>query len=120
MIESYATKNMREMGLGPDKCAYCDQHINKITATLDHIIPLSQSGAQSDFRNRVWACGSCNNILKKDSVFGRPSSLNQRASLVEENGEIKYVFAGVRERRDYLNGVRGWLTQIRDLIDPPV
>ena len=110
---------MIELNMPNDKCAYCDAHLNKITATLEHILPTSQGGASTHPKNRVWACGSCNNVLKKDSVYGRPQSLNRRVMPINEDGNIVYIMDDIQDRKDYINGIRGWLNVVRTRIDPP-
>lgn len=118
-MNSNAKRNMDELGIPSDKCAYCDTHLNKITATLEHIIATSQGGAATDYRNRIWACGSCNNILKKDALYGRPQSLNQRLFPIHEGGYIVYVIEDIEDRKNYVHGIRGWLKKVRTHIDPP-
>jgi 5-methylcytosine-specific restriction endonuclease McrA len=65
----HETRNMTEMDLPLDKCPYCRRHMNKHTATSDHIIPTSAKGS-NDYRNKSWACGTCNNVVKTGTVYG--------------------------------------------------
>ena len=41
------------------KCAYCETEVNKRTATLDHVLPVSHGG-KTVWENVVTACGPCN------------------------------------------------------------
>lgn len=41
------------------ECAYCGTVVNKTTATLDHVIPISRGG-KTTWENSVTACGPCN------------------------------------------------------------
>jgi 5-methylcytosine-specific restriction endonuclease McrA len=40
-------------------CLYCDKDVNRNSATLDHVIPLSKGG-KTDWLNIVTSCGHCN------------------------------------------------------------
>lgn len=40
-------------------CQYCGTAVNKRTATLDHVLPVSHGG-KTTFENTVCACGTCN------------------------------------------------------------
>jgi 5-methylcytosine-specific restriction endonuclease McrA len=40
-------------------CKYCGKRLNRYTATIDHVIPLSKGGKDSK-KNRVLACYECN------------------------------------------------------------
>lgn len=41
------------------RCAYCETEVNKKTATLDHVLPISHGG-KTTFENTVTACAPCN------------------------------------------------------------
>jgi 5-methylcytosine-specific restriction endonuclease McrA len=43
------------------RCQYCGVDLNRRTATLDHVLPIS-CGGQSTFENTVTACSPCNSI----------------------------------------------------------
>jgi 5-methylcytosine-specific restriction endonuclease McrA len=43
------------------RCVYCATRLDQHTATLDHVVPLSQGGAH-DPGNLVVACGPCNRL----------------------------------------------------------
>ena len=40
-------------------CQYCGVHVDKKTATLDHVVPVSHGG-KSTFENSTTACHPCN------------------------------------------------------------
>ena len=40
-------------------CQYCGDDVNKKTATLDHVLPVSHGG-KTTFENTVCACSDCN------------------------------------------------------------
>lgn len=40
-------------------CQYCSDDVNKKTATLDHVLPISHGG-KTTFENTVCACTTCN------------------------------------------------------------
>lgn len=40
-------------------CQYCGCSVNRKTATLDHVLPMSHGG-KTTFENTVTACGPCN------------------------------------------------------------
>lgn len=41
------------------RCAYCESPVNRKSATLDHVLPISLGG-KSTFENTVCACSNCN------------------------------------------------------------
>lgn len=41
------------------RCVYCNIEVNRKTATLDHVLPISHGG-RTTFENCVTACGLCN------------------------------------------------------------
>jgi 5-methylcytosine-specific restriction endonuclease McrA len=41
------------------RCQYCGTEVNRKTATLDHVLPISHDGKTS-WENCTTACGSCN------------------------------------------------------------
>ena len=41
------------------KCKYCGKQLTRFTATLDHVIPVTEAGTNS-YDNLVTACLSCN------------------------------------------------------------
>jgi 5-methylcytosine-specific restriction endonuclease McrA len=47
-------------------CQYCGTAVNKRTATLDHVIPVSKGG-KSVWENAVTACGPCNSRKGHDT-----------------------------------------------------
>jgi len=53
------------------KCQFCERHLGKNTATIDHIIPRSRGGNTS-YENCVACCKPCNNKKgdKKPSEVG--------------------------------------------------
>jgi len=42
-------------------CLYCEQHVSRSMATLDHVIPLSLGG-KTTWENIATACNKCNGI----------------------------------------------------------
>lgn len=46
-------------------CQYCGTGVNKRTATLDHVLPVSKGG-KSVFENSVTACSPCNSKKGND------------------------------------------------------
>lgn len=40
-------------------CQYCGCQVNKTTATLDHVLPVS-AGGKTNYENTVTACSDCN------------------------------------------------------------
>lgn len=51
----------------PIPCVYCGVPLNRATATVDHIVPVSKGGLD-DRRNFATACFRCNNG-KRDTVL---------------------------------------------------
>ena len=43
------------------RCVYCATHLDQLTATLDHVVPLARGG-EHDPGNLVVACGPCNRL----------------------------------------------------------
>lgn len=41
------------------KCQYCDKQLTRFTATLDHLVPVSQGGG-NEYGNVITACRECN------------------------------------------------------------
>lgn len=48
------------------KCQYCGTDVNKRSATLDHVHPVSKGG-KSEWENAVTACGPCNSRKGHDT-----------------------------------------------------
>jgi 5-methylcytosine-specific restriction endonuclease McrA len=46
-------------------CQYCGDGVNRRTATLDHVMPISKGG-KSVWENAVCACGHCNSTKGHD------------------------------------------------------
>jgi len=115
-IMSPGKKNMLEMNISHEKCAYCRDHINNASATKDHIIPKSapHNGAKLDYRNIVWSCGTCNNVMKKNRVFLKRT----RKTNIGSASAPEFVIEQPIARRHYLNGVAGVIMQERRKIDP--
>jgi HNH endonuclease len=49
------------------KCRYCEKQLTRFTATLDHVVPVSEGGGNS-FENLVTACLGCNSRKQKRPV----------------------------------------------------
>ena len=49
-------------------CQYCGQHVDRLAATIDHVIPMSKGG-KSTWENCTTACGQCNSH-KSDEIIG--------------------------------------------------
>jgi 5-methylcytosine-specific restriction endonuclease McrA len=60
------------------KCVYCNDSVNKRTATLDHILPTSHGG-KTTWENCATACATCNSRkgndkrIKPKKLFGKPN-----------------------------------------------
>lgn len=55
------------------RCLYCDDRVNKKSATMDHVIPVSRGG-KTNFENIATACAPCNTRKgNKMSPEWRPS-----------------------------------------------
>jgi len=59
-------------------CQYCGDHVDKRSATLDHVLPVSHGGRTS-WENSTTACATCNSLkgnnkrIKPKSVPYKPS-----------------------------------------------
>jgi len=76
------------------KCQYCGVGVNRRTATLDHLIPVSKGG-KSVWENSVCACGSCNSHKGNKSGF-KPKKMPHKPSyyeLVEKRKKFKFNLA---------------------------
>ena len=98
---------MREMQLSEVKCPYCKSHLNKACATVDHIIPKSKPhcGAKSDYRNLIWACGTCNNVMKTNRVFLKKTKKTNISTIV--GAQPQFVIIDAKARAHYINGIAG-------------
>lgn len=47
------------------ECAYCGTKVNRGTATMDHVLPISKGG-KTNWENIVTACGPCNSRKGND------------------------------------------------------
>lgn len=47
-------------------CQYCEVQVNRKTATLDHVLPMSLGG-KTDWLNCTTACSSCNSKKGNDA-----------------------------------------------------
>jgi hypothetical protein len=63
-MSSLSTKMIRKALFGRDgeHCAYCNAKLSHKTATIDHVIPISQGGSRGSLLNMVLACSNCNNV----------------------------------------------------------
>jgi len=95
------TRNMISMGLALTHCPFCGEPINSLSASRDHIIP-RWAGGSNDYRNKIWACGTCNNIIKKGKVFAR-RRLRAKTTF-DAIGKIYIPEPAVR--KNYVNGIR--------------
>jgi 5-methylcytosine-specific restriction endonuclease McrA len=57
-------------------CLYCGKHLTRKTATLDHIVPLAQSGADSAC-NLCLCCESCNTCKNNRTISQWISDLSR-------------------------------------------
>jgi 5-methylcytosine-specific restriction endonuclease McrA len=74
-------------------CQYCGDDVNKKTATLDHVLPVSHGG-KTTFENTVCACSNCNaskgnnkKIVPKSKPY-RPNYFQ----LVEKRKKLSWDF----------------------------
>ena len=101
-------KNMRDMGLAENKCPYCKREINSATATDDHIIPKNANGNGSNvWQNRIYACGTCNNLIKSGTVY-RKKKLPAKTIL---DAKGKRYIPDKDMRRAYVAGIRSVILQ---------
>jgi 5-methylcytosine-specific restriction endonuclease McrA len=73
------------------ECQYCGVEVNRKTATLDHVLPISKGG-KSVWDNCTTACGRCNALKgNKSGVFPKvkPFKPNYFA-LVEKRKKMSY------------------------------
>jgi 5-methylcytosine-specific restriction endonuclease McrA len=63
------------------KCQYCGIDVNRRTATLDHLIPVSKGG-KSVWDNAVCACSKCNSHKGNKSGF-KPKKAPHRPNYYE-------------------------------------
>jgi 5-methylcytosine-specific restriction endonuclease McrA len=73
------------------ECQYCGVEVNRKTATLDHVLPISKGG-KSVWDNCTTACGRCNALKgNKSGVFPKvkPYKPNYFA-LVEKRKKMSY------------------------------
>lgn len=75
------------------KCQYCGIDVNKRTATLDHVVPISLGG-KSTWENSVCACSKCNSI-KGNHMKMKPKIKGYKPSfweLVEKRKKMPFDF----------------------------
>jgi 5-methylcytosine-specific restriction endonuclease McrA len=73
------------------KCQYCATDVNKRSATLDHVQPVSKGG-KSVWENSTTACGPCNSRKGHDSKM-KPKSKPYKPSfweLVENRKKLPF------------------------------
>lgn len=73
------------------RCQYCEAEVNKKTATLDHVLPISHGG-RTNFENTVTACSPCN------------SSKGNNRKIVPKNKPYRPTYFQLVEKRKQL----GW------------
>lgn len=73
------------------RCQYCEAEVNKKTATLDHVLPISHGG-RTNFENTVTACSPCN------------SSKGNNKKIVPKNKPYRPTYFQLVEKRKQL----GW------------
>ncbi len=108
-MHSYGYENMIELEYRTGECPYCGAKINNKTKTKEHIIPKSQNGS-STYKNILWVCGTCNVIIKRDRKFGVKGLPNK----VKTDKNKKVYIDSVQDRKDYINGIRGYIRKIID------
>jgi hypothetical protein len=104
---------MIAMGISTKQCPYCKNPINRKTVSKEHIIPTCANGS-NDFRNKIWVCGTCNNLLKKNKVFAAKALKHK--TVTDSIGRI-YI-PDDKARRDYIAGIRGTIMQLVLADDP--
>jgi len=73
------------------KCQYCGVEVNKKTATLDHVLPISHGGKTS-WENATTACSPCNGRKGNDKRI-KPSKAPHKPSyweLVEKRKKMSF------------------------------
>ena len=69
------------------RCAYCDEELTEMTATVDHIVP-KYKGGQSISTNLCCCCGTCNH-LKGSKLLKDWYTINYPFYCEERLGKIK-------------------------------
>jgi 5-methylcytosine-specific restriction endonuclease McrA len=72
-------------------CQYCGTDVNRRTATLDHVVPISHGG-KSVWENATTACGPCNSSKGNNKKI-KPKVLPHKPTyweLVEKRKQMKF------------------------------
>ncbi len=75
------------------QCQYCGTDVNKKTATLDHILPLSHGG-KTTWENTCCSCGDCNS-KKGNNQHIKPKSVPHKPvyyELAEKRKQLKWEY----------------------------
>jgi 5-methylcytosine-specific restriction endonuclease McrA len=75
-------------------CQYCGVQLNKKTATLDHVLPISHGG-KSNFENCTTSCGPCNAVKGNNQKIVPAVKPNKPSyfTLVEKRKKLKWEIA---------------------------
>jgi 5-methylcytosine-specific restriction endonuclease McrA len=76
------------------KCQYCGVDVNKRTATLDHVLPLSHGG-KTNWENSTCACSKCNSNKGNSLKHPKPKRSPYKPSyweLVEKRKKLGFDF----------------------------
>lgn len=106
-MQSNGIKNMVELGFDTTQCPYCRTKINNKTKTKEHIIPQSRNGS-NHYKNLLWVCGTCNNIVKHDRLFGGKKLSDKTV----KDKEDKIYIDTVEDRINYISGIRSVIQKI--------
>jgi 5-methylcytosine-specific restriction endonuclease McrA len=97
---SRANVYLRDSG----QCAYCGTHVDRKSATLDHVHPVSKGG-KTTWENTVTACAPCNSN-KSDTTKGwKPKFKPYKPDY--------YELVNKRKKEDFNVRFREWLHFIR-------
>lgn len=75
-------------------CQYCEAPLNRRTATLDHVTPISRGG-KSTWENSTTACSPCNSTKSDSRNWAKPKKLPYKPDyyeLVSKRKQMKIDF----------------------------
>lgn len=99
--------NMQDMNLPLTQCPYCHYPMNRHNATEEHIIPTSREGSNVK-ENKIYACGTCNMLLKSDTLYGE-----QRLSDKTKPDTLGRLYIPDKDiRKAYIAGIRSELLKL--------
>lgn len=76
------------------ECQYCGIKVNKKTATLDHVLPLSHGG-KTNWENSTCSCSKCNSQKGNSLKYQKPKKLPYKPTyweLAEKRKKIGFDF----------------------------